>query len=859
MQVSHVRYVASALAVLAARGLFATATVAQEIPRDQYFRYIPFETPRVVGQTEASARLHLYGDFSSPTYTDVAPVDGIDDARGRIFTALSVRFAPFLVMNSTAIPMDFRLFAAGKESYPLNVDTWNNDVPGGTLIDELSINLLAVADDPCTDLERLTGTGRSADCLLLGVIEEFDPDRPVDAWQRVSARAPGQNLHKVLWIDFPGRSPSDWRREYVDPTTGRLPVRYHHFLKTFVHPFIVEVGGAGGTSGYEIILQYWFFYPFNDGGNDHMGDWEHINVAISPLGALERPLTAEEVAAILNGDGLGVDSGPSQLVIKRIEYYFHSNVMEFDFSSPNAYLPRAEWEAQVQGRIKERQDEDWFWKQIRYRAFEDTDETRINTHPIGYIGADNKGLDQLLSPPGGKNRDSHGTFPLTALYKDVGPAGAAETIGLSFDHKQFFAASAEGRGKWLDKWKRGGVVWLASPEAVQIVPDYERVYALVWSDARVRQEWSWLMLPLRFGYPALVSPFAGVVAHAETGNIAVVGPSFNSGWNRPGETQGYRWYAPHKVPRLFPLAWQDGFMNSWGWLNITLPTLIMFPPIDFLWRIVAAPIRALIGIDDPTFYPSDQVPFRFFGLTGGYSHMNLPDDYIDLLFNGDQFREIIGSLVTYIVVNGSENTVAVGEGEFVDDPNAFFLQGSFYVGDRFVTTGMIRHSRSDLGLSLEFNDIPEPWTLEGELNFWEYSGTFRYDVTGGDIRLFPQAGYGLSWYRIENVTTVVGPLDPSDSPWVRQPSIFPFENLLPNTWHAGLGAEWIVLKSYATPPKGIDASILVEWTYYTNNLGLDVSGLDLPLLVMLGRTAADLPRDRWVGRNEWKLGLTLSF
>jgi hypothetical protein len=29
------------------------------------------------------------------------------------------------------------------------------------------------------------------------------------------------------------------------------------------------------------VIQYWFFYPFNDWANDHEGDWEHINVRIT--------------------------------------------------------------------------------------------------------------------------------------------------------------------------------------------------------------------------------------------------------------------------------------------------------------------------------------------------------------------------------------------------------------------------------------------------------------------------------------------------------------------------------------------------------------------------------------------------
>ena len=31
----------------------------------------------------------------------------------------------------------------------------------------------------------------------------------------------------------------------------------------------------------QTIIQYWFYYPFNDWGNNHEGDWEHINVVLS--------------------------------------------------------------------------------------------------------------------------------------------------------------------------------------------------------------------------------------------------------------------------------------------------------------------------------------------------------------------------------------------------------------------------------------------------------------------------------------------------------------------------------------------------------------------------------------------------
>ena len=88
----------------------------QEIPRDEYLRYIPLEYPTIVRQTEASVEMDLFGDMDDPEYRDTDPVDGIDDRRHKVLLDLAVRFAPYLVLNSTMIPMDFRLFMERERS-----------------------------------------------------------------------------------------------------------------------------------------------------------------------------------------------------------------------------------------------------------------------------------------------------------------------------------------------------------------------------------------------------------------------------------------------------------------------------------------------------------------------------------------------------------------------------------------------------------------------------------------------------------------------------------------------------------------------------------------------------------------------
>ena len=57
----------------------------------------------------------------------------------------------------------------------------------------------------------------------------------------------------------------------------------------------------------EVVIQYYFFYPFNACSNRHEGDWEHINVVLN-------------------------SQNPASANIQRVEYYFHHRYM-------NCYTP----------------------------------------------------------------------------------------------------------------------------------------------------------------------------------------------------------------------------------------------------------------------------------------------------------------------------------------------------------------------------------------------------------------------------------------------------------------------------------------------------------------------------------------
>jgi hypothetical protein len=788
---------------------------AQQPYEGDYLRFVPLSYPRLVKQTEANALFNLYGDPSDPAYQDRNPVNGVADSRDSLLLRLGRRFAPILIQNTAAIPIDFKVFLTGQDSFPLYVDTWNIAGAKDTLIRTETVDFMKLESAPCLD-EYAQSQHAVDDCRLLDLLRAFSPEHPTDERAQTLTVGAERELFKVLYFDFPGYDERTWKEAYQDSVTRGIPERYANAVKSYVHPFIRETRhDKGPPAGYELILQYWFFYPFNDGGNNHEGDWEHVNVAIAPRSRIAQPLGAEEVRAILGAeDAFFTNGGEEELVIKRVEYYFHQEVMVLDYSRPNVYQSWENWRAEVLELPVDRAAERWFWQQIRYLAYRDSSFSlrAINTHPVGYIGADNKGTDQLFAAPGGKNRDSHGTYPFPGLYKNVGPAGASEEVSARFDHWAYFAQPAPRGGIWTPLLgPRASTHGSEQPfylpdQRVEIVPDWERIADLVQADALARRTWSWLILPVRWGYPVATSPLAGIVAHAETGNLAVVGPAFNAGWNRAGASAGFKPYAPNKVEWFVPLGWQDGFQNELGFLNLTLPTVIMLPPFDLLWRVVALPFRALLGTNKPTFFPKESLPFRFVSGAGGASFNLMPDNFALLLLGSGQVDGSAGGLVPSPAVNADLET-------FAENVIGSDAQIMVFLGRRFASQNTLRHSRSVLTLSVDEQVEGQPAALTGELNFWEYAGSLRYNLATGGVQPYAKAGYGWSWYRVEDRMADGQPLEPGTSDWIGGPF---------NTWHFGAGIELIPVRSQPPPGRGLSIGIVLEYGLYLQGLGVDL-------------------------------------
>ena len=753
----------------------------QEIPRDEYLQYLSLKSPEIVRQTEANAELHIFGNTEDPEYQDTCPMDGIDDRRHKVLLALAVEFAPYLVLNSTMIPMDFRLFMERDEAFLLSVDRWDVSKYPPKLVGVETIDW-HLLPPPISEAGYQGARADREDRHLRFLLNEFDPFAPGEAY-RSGAISPKGAEHQVMFFNFPGNSEETWKQEYVNQVSEALPQAYESFAKVFVHPFVKLVRANNTeTRAYEFVLQYWFFYPYNDGFNNHEGDWEHINVFIKPLNKLREPLTAADVCRILTEDPLSY-TGRDRLVIQRVDYYFHHKVLTLDYTRPDVYQSREDWEAELYNVKEERVGEKWFFERLRYRAYWDEEETIINTHPIGFIGGDNVGIDQVMRHPGHSNQVSNGTYPFRGLYKDIGPAGSAERISERFDHREYFAASKHKRDVPEYGYQRGSVVFFAVPDRIEIVPDGERVVKLVKENAQARRDWAWLVLPIRWGYPAAESPLAGVVLHTDLGNNSVLGPSYNAGWNRSGEIPGFQVYSPHTYTNLPSLVWWNNISNRLGYLNIPRALLPAIHPVDIASRYISV---LFVPPDDKIFQTEGAIPYRRVGFSFvGFTYMRMRAPFGGLMLNTKQLHDIRAEGAV-----GQQRWSV--ENDYMLDPIGI----SFYLGERLVSENLIRGGASTVYYHLELPAINEVFQLSGDLTLFEYLGSLRYNLTTGRLMLFLKGGYGWSVYRLGDISINGDPLPEPNG--LLKPVLDQKRSLeyLPNTLLVGGGIEWLPWKSW---------------------------------------------------------------
>ncbi|MGH7713640.1 MAG: hypothetical protein ACREOG_20310, partial [Gemmatimonadaceae bacterium] len=410
----------------------------------------------------------------------------------------------------------------------------------------------------------------------------------------------------------------------------------------YVHAFLDQIDGIASDARFLFVIQYWMFYPFNDGPNNHEGDWEHINVSVTTrarAAAIDDSaqhvalLTEHDLSQLLDTDGTPLDS----LIIREVNYFFHHNVFTLEYlRAARQHDWARSWVAKSRKKPPIWED-GWFISTALNQRLALAG-GRLATHPIGYIGGNNRGVDEFLSvvPRFGAsyNRNSHGTYPFPGTWRSIGALGATERM--SGKVVPALRRNLPDSGALLPNAALGDPAYIGFDAAqLTLVPDWERLVDLLRTEPAVRREWGFLVLPIRWGFPASVSPAGGAIRRANLGNAAPLGLAFHSGWNRPAADEDHHLFDPHVLRVLMaPVTPVTALQNGWGVLNLPLAVWQVVPGGNAVFAQVLPWVSGALGVvrapPARTFY-AGPLPTRFtsFG-AGAYTQ-----------FGGDEFGRFL--------------------------------------------------------------------------------------------------------------------------------------------------------------------------------------------------------------------------
>jgi opacity protein-like surface antigen len=222
--------------------VLCTACASGHGRRGGYIGFIrPDQRPPGVGESVA-------GDSLWGPSGESVRGDGIAESRRADLEQLVRRFAPTLVLPKA----DFAKVAGQKyRLFPTNIQL---------LTDTLRLDLIRAAPYMFQDSMNIALRTLDADSLLAltntALRYESDPSLMV-AW----------------YFDWPGTTVSEWWQTYGRLRTGPDSAAWAE-PTVYAHPFLDGIG--------RVVIQYWYFYPFNDFIGNHEGDWEHVNVVLTP-------------------------------------------------------------------------------------------------------------------------------------------------------------------------------------------------------------------------------------------------------------------------------------------------------------------------------------------------------------------------------------------------------------------------------------------------------------------------------------------------------------------------------------------------------------------------------------------------
>ena len=85
----------------------------------------------------------------------------------------------------------------------------------------------------------------------------------------------GADHHRIAYLDhfnYPDETPEKWNDTYKKIGENFPNTAYVHIYPTILSSYDFDL----------TVIQYHYFYPYNDWWNNHEGDWQRVDVVIDP-------------------------------------------------------------------------------------------------------------------------------------------------------------------------------------------------------------------------------------------------------------------------------------------------------------------------------------------------------------------------------------------------------------------------------------------------------------------------------------------------------------------------------------------------------------------------------------------------
>ncbi len=260
----------------------------------------------------------------------------------------------------------------------------------------------------------------------------------------------------------------------------------------------------------------------------------------------------------------------------------------------------------------------------------------------------------------------------------------------------------------------------------------------------------------------------------------------------------------------------DRLSSGWGFLNIPR-TLLGFVPG---WSVVFAqlgpwltgPLEAIGAPPAKTFAP-ERNPYRLSSVGLGLQRQ----------FGGEPFARMLPQPGEATLSDASLATAAalVDPASMTrDDATGMRAWINLHYGPRFSVQNTFARSTSRLRYSMLDADSSFLGDVAGTLELKEITGGFRYRVRsafGEAAQLFTGAGWGWTWYRVDDVGFRGANLDYERSGGYAV-SILPSDRWWPNTWYGMVGLELLAPRPGWVAGR-VGYGLQVEYTGLVHRLG----------------------------------------